>query len=198
MLPVAPPDATVDRLAALQAEYRPRQIVFLGDLVHAALGLEPLQALLLELVEKLGGGSQLTCLLGNHDRHLPQRLVEWSLPIGVHTQLWVGRFHLAHGDVVPPPGDSSACPVGEEPVWVVGHEHPCVILGDGGISALRVPCFLEAPRCILLPAFSAWASGCVVGQRPFSGPIAAGQRFDRVLACVGERLLAIPREKLRL
>ena len=45
MIPVNAPDATVDRLVELQSDYGPEQIIFLGDLVHAAVGLEPLRAL---------------------------------------------------------------------------------------------------------------------------------------------------------
>ena len=198
MLPVDAPDPTIDRLVELQSEYGPEQIVFLGDLVHAAVGLEPLRALLTHLVNRLSPGSRLICLLGNHDRNLPARLAEWALPIEVCGQLLLGKFRLTHGDVVPPELVERIGSCGDDTVWFVGHDHPCVILGDGSISALRVPCFLEGRHCLILPAFSPWASGCVVGQRPLSGPVAAAQKFDRVIACVGERLLSIPLQKLGL
>jgi putative SbcD/Mre11-related phosphoesterase len=190
MLPVGTPDTTVERLVALQSTYCPEAIVFLGDLVHAASGLEPLREHLSELTDVLAPKSRLICLLGNHDRNLARRVAEWSLPLELAARLRLGPFCLAHGDVLPEGGFSP------DTIWVIGHEHPCIVMGDGTGNALRVRCFLAGATCLVLPAFSPWASGCVVGQRPFLGPVAAAHSYDRVVACLGHRVLSVPTARL--
>jgi metallophosphoesterase superfamily enzyme len=73
----------------------------------------------------------------------------------------------------------------------MGHEHPAVVLEDGIASSARCPCFLLADRLMILPAFSAWSAGSIVGRQPFLSPIAQKAHFKQAIAVVGHRLLPI-------
>jgi uncharacterized protein len=192
LLPVGAPDDTVARLAELRAEYRPARLVILGDVVHAAVAVEPLRAALGELVARLAGETELALCLGNHDRRLERRLAEWGLPLRTVPELTVGPWRLLHGDVWPPIPAAAVAAGAEPPRVLLGHEHPCLVLGDGVASRARVPCFVVGAQGVILPAFSQWAAGSALGVRPWLGPVAAALRFHEAVACLGPRLLRVP------
>lgn len=191
LLPLGAPDDTVDRLAALAAEYGPSLCVLLGDVVHAAADLPGVEAALAELCDRLPETAEIVVCLGNHDRRLTTLAARLGLRARFEARLELGGFTLWHGDEATPPdapfrlGDPSPCSV-------IGHEHPCLALGDAAGPSVRAPCALVSPDTIVLPAFSRWAAGCVVGQRPFLGPQARAARFTHAYACLGPRLLRVP------
>lgn len=188
LLPVETPDDTLDRLAALQADYHPRRILFLGDLVHAALDVPMIRAELDELVARLGRATELVLTLGNHDRRLPNLLAEWKLPVRVEPALTLGRFRLLHGDLAA----AEELLASPDRLTLIGHEHPSLTLGDGVATSARCPAFLLADDTVVLPAFSNWASGCNVARGEFLGPVAGAAKFHTAVACVGSRLLRLP------
>jgi len=59
-----------------------------------------------------------------------------------------------------------------------------------------VPAFLVGERRVILPPFSNWAAGSVVGRQPFLGEWARRSKFRTAVACLGPRLLPIPWERL--
>jgi uncharacterized protein len=186
MVPVAAADDTLPRLSALVHDYRPERMVVVGDVVHAALTVAGIESAVRELVAIASDGLRLELCLGNHDRRLRERLVGWKLPVAVSDQIVLDEAILFHGDVPPAVPDSSRR-------WrIQGHEHPAVVLGDGVATSAKVPCFLVGTLHLVLPAFSATASGCVVGRDPFLSEPARGARLDTVVACLGRRLLRIP------
>ncbi len=194
LIPVSKPDSTSVRLAPLLADYRPRTLVVLGDLVHQAVALPALREELESLVRILPQGTGLMVCPGNHDRDLSKLLAPLGLPLRVKPVLPMGRHRLHHGDgpLSAVKGNADLALHAEEPIDVIGHEHPAIRLGDGVATEAKVACFLEADRILVLPAFSDWAAGCEIGRGPFLGEVARSARFHTAYACLGPRLLPIP------
>lgn len=168
MLPLHQPDDTVSRLRQLCADYRPAELLLLGDIVHRALPLPEIEAQLAELFAELRG-TPLRLIAGNHDRFL-EKLITQPL----ETEYLAGGFRFVHGH------QTAACP---ERI-VMGHEHPAICIGDGVTTSVKCPCFLISPRVIVLPAFSLWAAG--------GAELPLRHRFQRAVAIMGDKLLPIP------
>jgi uncharacterized protein len=126
-----------ERLDALITAYAPREMIWLGDVVHAAEGAAGAESFLRETRVPV------TLIAGNHDRHWRQA--------GTRS-VTRGRFHFHHGDspLALPPGTT---------VEVVGHHHPAVLCGDQAGSRLKLPALVASERRLILPAFSPWAAG---------------------------------------
>ena len=145
-----------DKLRALAHELDPRQIVFLGDIVHAPRPCEPerewIEAALLELACR----SKLIAVRGNHDRAFAREFCH--LPIEFH-EVWSNELVTAvHGDRLrnaPIPGDRTL---------LVGHFHPCFGVRDAAGASHKMPAFLVSKSCLVLPAFSPFASGYEVAD----------------------------------
>lgn len=186
LVPVGQDEDTLRRLHSLIEHYRPEKTVILGDIVHAAIPLDGIESALRSLVKICSGLTQLELCLGNHDRQLARRLKSWNLHANTSEQFESSEAILFHGDTLPNinAGDSR---------WrIFGHEHPAVVLGDGVATYAKVPCFLEGPDMVVLPAFSNWAGGCVVGRDAFLGETARLGAFTHAIACMGTRLLRMP------
>lgn len=179
-------DDTLPRLEALLADYPARQVILLGDVVHAAVASERLEQVLRDLVRGVVTPERrLTCVLGNHDRGLPERLRGCGLPVETALEVALPGFQLLHGDrllSVPLPGTRT----------LSGHEHPCLRLDDGVATRAKVPAFLVGPDAVLLPAFSSWAAGTVAQPGQFLGPVARQATYTTAVACLGPRLLRLP------
>ncbi len=191
MLPISIRDDTLDRLAALLADYAPERVALLGDIVHRAVPVAPLEAELTRLRDELGRTTQLHWLAGNHDRHLAKLLGKSAV---IERELALGPHRLTHGD---------ACSANEAAAglaavrtaggrWFIGHEHPAITLGDGMATQVRCACFLIAPELIVLPAFSSWAVGG--RQRPGEGLSAftRAAHFTHRVAISAGKLLPLP------
>lgn len=196
LLPVSVADDTPARLAELCRDWDPLEIVVLGDVVHEAVPLEAVREELAAVLEAAGSERRWRLILGNHDRRLGTRLAEWGLGLPCMAEWTEEAFGFVHGDALPS-GDGGECGG-----WVLsGHEHPAVELGDGGTRRAKVPAFLlgvgpDGRRALVVPAFSRWAAGCVMGRRPFLGAWAERVRWETAVACLGPRLLPIPVERL--
>ena len=99
------------RLRSLIEDYRPVEMIWLGDVVHAAEGGARAEAFL------RGSPVPIVMVAGNHDRRW-RSAGERSVTRGVYF------FH--HGDTTPvvPP----------QSVELIGHHHPAVSWGDGAGS----------------------------------------------------------------
>jgi DNA ligase-associated metallophosphoesterase len=127
------------RLADLLAEYRPRQLIVVGDLVHDRASTAAAQ----ELLGRLRTRCEVIVLAGNHDRHAGRAIEfapKWETPDFV--------FH--HGHCEPEPTNR---------IRIIGHHHPAASLRDGAGLRLKLPAFVQQERCWILPAFSPWAGG---------------------------------------
>ena len=129
-----------------------REILFLGDLVHARVGVSSeLRVRFGEWVNSFPGSVRM--IVGNHDLGTVKSWpMEWSkverVPEG--DRLREGDFLFAHE----PPGE------GKEtiPFTWAGHIHPCVRL-ELGPDRFRLPAFVVKENFGLLPAFSGLAGG---------------------------------------
>lgn len=130
-------DAEIERrLRELVADYAPVEMLWLGDVVHAAEGAGAVEDFLRTPPVPV------TLLAGNHDRR-------WR---GARERVAQrGRYFFHHGDEQPiaPPGA----------VEILGHHHPAVAWADGAGSRLKLPALVASPRRLILPAFSPWAAG---------------------------------------
>jgi putative SbcD/Mre11-related phosphoesterase len=189
LLPLGTPSEDLARLESLLADYPIRELVLLGDIVHTAAPVEPLRDLLSALLAfETRFNLHIRWIAGNHDRHLPRLTNRWRLPIHLLSGHIAGGFHFIHGDTPPPTSDS--------PFYVMGHEHPSVILRAGPATSAKCPAFLAAPTLLVLPAFSPWAAGTVVGKHPFLSPLCATATFESVAVVVAGKILPIPYRKI--
>ena len=184
LMPIPPTNDTLARLAELQRDYKPREIVVLGDIVHRAMALPVLAEEVREIFDALSPHAQLTFIAGNHDRNLAAVLREWMLPIELVSSREIGSCLLVHGDIDRPKRNSDVR-------LVMGHEHPAISIGDGVTTSQKCPCFLVSERVIILPAFSRWAAGTDFRYYEFMSETARAAKFTQAIAICGEKLLPI-------
>ncbi len=139
-------DNIVVRLESLLADYRPRTLVLLGDVVDSSAALAEALAWLRSLHRE---GLELILIEGNHDRGLCRREFTW---VSHHR---IGDTVFEHGHLAPST---------KADLRVRGHLHPSVSLGDGAGTRLRLPGLVDREdvdghREIVMPAFSPWAAG---------------------------------------
>lgn len=147
-----------------------REVVILGDLLHAARGPDEESRARMtawrrerDLPMRLVGG--------NHDRAAARILDEWAIE-GEGPMLALGAsLELRH---------DPAHARGDRPT-IAGHLHPMAALG-GGSRRLLLPCFHLAGRILVLPALTAFASGVRVEPEP----------GDRVFVVAERRVLEVP------
>lgn len=138
---------TLNALIALTHQWRPEQVIVLGDLVHSRLGLTA------ELRQKLQAlpelmGCRLRLIGGNHDRG------SWIAGLAHEPPQALGRWWLSH-EPDPREGLLNLC----------GHLHPVALVGRGN-NRLRLPCFSldEQQRRLALPAFGRLTGGHPTAQ----------------------------------
>lgn len=194
LMPITPTNDTLARLQELQRDYKPREIIVLGDLVHRAMAVTVLEEEIRGLFNALSSRSQLVVLAGNHDRNFQKVLDQWVLPIQLVPSREIGGHLLVHGDAAIPSADASA--KSPEPIHggriMMGHEHPAISIGDGVTTSEKCPCFLVSESVIVLPAFSRWAAGTNIRTYPFMSEIAQQTTFQCAVAIVGDKLLRVP------
>ena len=150
------------RLRELLADYQPRRLIIVGDLVHdrAAAGEAR------KLIERLGDLCETIVLAGNHDRHLGA-----SMPLLDSWQS--GRFYFHHGHCQNEAGKA---------IQIIGHHHPAASVSDGAGLRLKLPAFVQQDGCWILPAFSPWAAGASWKPEPGSA----------LWLCTPKRILRLP------
>ena len=139
LLPLWGMTSVEDRLCELLAEYAPRQLIIVGDVVHDRAAASAAA----ELISRLTSSCEVIVLAGNHDRQLgalvPLR-ESWSTE----------GFYFHHGH----------CASGiADVVQIIGHHHPAGSITDGAGLRLKLPAFVQQANCWILPAFSPWAAG---------------------------------------
>lgn len=138
------------RLDALLAGTAVRELVILGDFLHAKRGVTP--GLLAQLAEWRARhpGLGVTLVRGNHDAHagdppasLGIRCVDAPAPLG--------EFRLHHHPASEPDG-----------IVLAGHVHPAVKLRGRGRQSVTLPCFAVRRDLVLLPAFGGFTGSAVL------------------------------------
>ncbi len=143
LLPVWGDDELETRLHSLLTAYQPAEMIWLGDVVHAAEGAGRAEAFL------RASPVPISLVAGNHDRR-------WRTT-GVAT-LTRGQYFFHHGNNTPT--------VPPDFVEIIGHHHPAVSWWDGAGSSLKVPVLVASPVRFVLPAFSPWAAGAPWTSEP--------------------------------
>jgi DNA ligase-associated metallophosphoesterase len=180
MLPLGGGDQILERLSDLCAFYKPRQFIFLGDIVHQAVPVAKMIEDFNETIGTLAAHCETKLIIGNHDKKLRTLLRREAVEFFPCVN--VGRFLLLHGNLVPDASNAA--------IIIMGHEHPAISLGDG-IKGARFPCFMVSERVVILPAFSLWAAGGDFRAHTFMSPIAREAHFQKAVAICGGKLLPV-------
>lgn len=177
-VPQGTTDANLARLDALLARLPDvRELVFLGDFLHAASGRAPATLRALQAWRERHAGLSITLVRGNHDSHAGDPPA--ALDIKVVEEPWAhAGLVLCHDpDLTRPPGLPA----------LAGHLHPVTRLGRG-FDALRLPCFhARADGMLVLPAFGEFTGGALVRA-------AAGESLYLV---AGDRVVPHPGHTVR-
>ncbi len=149
-VPLGDEKRDLDRLAALAARHAAREIVILGDLVHAPPRPGSATENALFAWQRCHPQLRLSVVVGNHDRDAARSLAHWPVR-WLETGYRLGPFALEH---TPP----AAAAAGGAFV-LAGHLHPVMRLRDGRRDALRLPVFWHRGGSLVLPAFGSFTGG---------------------------------------
>lgn len=158
------------RLRSLVADYRPAEMIWLGDSLHTLEGRGPAENFL------RASSTPVTMLSGNHDRRWRLSHSAADLP----TSLRRGGFFMHHGHL------PLTVPAGE--CEITGHHHPAMAWNDGAGGRLKLPALVASKRRLILPAFSPWAAGS-----PWNSQLADD---EQLFAISTKRIFAVSRELL--
>jgi len=192
LLPINAGEDTLPRLRELIADYAPRELVILGDIVHAAVAavalIEEVRAL-----AALAAIVPLRLIAGNHDADLPLLLRRAGIDGEIIRELQAAPHLLLHGDENDETLATAHTAATRERGGriIFGHEHPALSLSDGVTTSARCPCFLVAEDALVLPAFSMWAAGSNVRSSVFLSAYARAARFTQAVAIVAGKLLPV-------
>jgi uncharacterized protein len=143
LLPCWGDDEIEQRLRALIADYYPAEMIWLGDVVHAAEGGARAERFLRQ------SPIPIVSIAGNHDRR-------WRGSGASSVRR--GNYFFHHGDGSPE--------VPEHCVEFMGHHHPAMSWRDGAGSRLKLPVLVVGAQRMVLPAFSPWAAGTAWSSSP--------------------------------
>ncbi|WP_411965706.1 metallophosphoesterase [Haloferax sp. YSMS24] len=191
--PLGEQTGLTERLAALCAEFDPREVVFAGDVLHRFDRVSDRHVAALEALadECVAAGADPVFVAGNHDTMLAE---VWSGDVYDEYRL-ADETLVAHGHREPD---------GESHRYVVGHDHPTVT-----IEGRRRPCFLYGPDAyrggdvLMLPSFTRLAPGVEINRMrgsDFDSPLVAEASVFRPLVRdddAGETLTFPPLGDLR-
>ena len=131
-----------------------RQLVVLGDFLHAAQAQTPAVLAALGQWRSRHAALHITLVRGNHDSHAGDPPA--ALGIQIVDEPWgLGPFAGCHH----PQSD------GHRHV-LAGHVHPAVVLRGRGRDALRLPCFAVHAGFTLLPAFGQFTGAATLTPEP--------------------------------
>lgn len=144
------------RLLALTQRFPVRELVCLGDFLHArAARTSAVLRALRDWRHQMPTRARCVLVRGNHDRHAGDPPAELDIDV-VPEPLVVPPFALCHEPGASPHGYVMA-----------GHLHPACVLRGTGPDKLRLPCFLVGEHAMILPAFGAFTGHATV--RPAEG-----------------------------
>jgi DNA ligase-associated metallophosphoesterase len=150
--------ATLDRLAALIARWRPAMVVALGDSFHDRHGFSRMAPDDAARLHVWGRHVRFVWVLGNHDPEPAPGLA------GTVTPCWsFGGLDFCH----------QARP-GHGPE-LVGHHHPKASIPTRAGTVTR-PCFVADDQRLMLPALGAFTGGLDIRSPPIAGLFPRGGR----------------------
>lgn len=170
LLPPYETEDTLDRLAQVVAQTRPRTIVSLGDSFDDLDAADAIAEPVIERLSSLAAGRRWIWIAGNHD---PGPL---GLPGSQLTRHQQGPLVFRHIAEAGTSGEIS------------GHYHPKMRIWLGGSHIARA-CFLSDARRVILPAFGTYTGGLDVTDPAFDGLVGADARAW----LTGRRVACLPR-----
>ena len=141
----------MDRLNALVTKHSPKQIVFLGDFLHAAAARTASVMAALALWRMQHADVQMTLVRGNHDSRAGDPPASWRIEV-VDEPYLLGPFALCHHPQLH-----------ATHFVLAGHVHPVCRLAGRGRDSLRMPCFMAVAGQAVVPAFGEFTGGWMVG-----------------------------------
>jgi len=143
-VPKGTTQANLQRLNRLLELYPSRQLIFLGDFLHAPESQTTETHAQLLVWRSRHPRLEITLIRGNHDRRAGDPPLELGISV-VTEPLLLGPFALQHE---PEPHPTHHV--------LAGHLHPAFRLQGRGRQRLRLPCFCIGERVSLLPAFGSF------------------------------------------
>jgi DNA ligase-associated metallophosphoesterase len=168
-VPAGTTSANLQALDELLALHPVRQILFLGDFLHAKAAHAPATLAALQAWRQRHPQLLLTVVRGNHDAHAGDPPPQLEIVMVDEPHL-VGPFAFCHH-----PDVLSAAYV------MAGHVHPVYRL-RAGWESLLLPSFLASSQRMVLPSFGAFTGGHPV----------LPQTGERVFVSSGEAVWEIP------
>jgi DNA ligase-associated metallophosphoesterase len=161
--------ANLDALDALLALHPARQLLFLGDFLHAkaAHAVATLEAL--QAWRRSHPALRVLVVRGNHDVRAGDPPARLAIEM-VDEPYPQGPFAFCHHPDLLTTG-----------YLMAGHVHPVYQLRSGW-EALRLPCFLAGEGRIVLPAFGAFTGGHAIVPEP----------GERIFVSSGDAILEVP------
>ena len=148
-----PSGSTQQNLARLQKlifQYTPKQLVFLGDFLHAPQAHTPAILKTLQTWRTQHKSLEITLVRGNHDNRAgdPPEILNIKL---VNEPWLLGPFACCHHPQSHPTH-----------FVLAGHKHPSYTLYGPGRDSLCMPCFVKEDRHAILPAFGEFTGGMLL------------------------------------
>jgi hypothetical protein len=177
-LPLWSTAESLDLLTLAIARTGARELVLLGDVIHAARLSEGAARVVGEALDALRAHATLTLVAGNHEGRSRGRAVLGDTVESVERDGWL----LVHGDEgIDATADAAGCR------RIVGHLHPSLPLARGE----SVPAFLSAPVLIVVPALTPYSRGLnILGEDCAKAirDLGASVRDTNVVASTADRV----------
>jgi DNA ligase-associated metallophosphoesterase len=168
-VPAGTTSANLAALDRLVARHGARQILFLGDFLHAKAAHAVSTLAAMQRWRALHPGLLLTLVRGNHDLHAGDPPLWLSMSMA-DEPMHMGPFAFCHHPDLMTTG-----------YLMAGHVHPVYRL-RAGWESLLLPCFLADQQRIMLPAFGAFTGGHAVVPEP----------GERLFVTSGDAVVQVP------
>lgn len=160
----------LDRLCTVIDETGAKNLVILGDFLHARASHSPGVFEALEAWRDHCKQVAVLLVNGNHDTLAGPP--PHSLGIEICDEAWVGPFYCIHI----PPEEEALLP---DAFTLCGHLHPYGVVSGRMRESVRLPCFHVGARRMVLPAFGHFTGGHTVFAK----------KNERIFVIAGESVL---------
>jgi len=171
------------RLEEVMDRFRPEEVVFLGDTVHAPKPMTAEREFIEEVLNWMITRARVSIVQGNHDRAFGRDF--GHLAVSVLPQWRDGGLLGLHGDRL-------RIEVPDADHYLLGHLHPAVSLQDDAGVNRRVPAFLVSERATVLPAFSPFAAGFDITRLGLPGEVKKLLGRHDIVVATGRRIVRLP------
>jgi uncharacterized protein len=168
-LPEGDTSADLDRLTRVLHSTDAEKLIILGDLFHAASGLDASTLGTVATWRDRHPDVEILLVRGNHDKGAGDPPDSWNFRT-VDGPTPGPMFVLTHKPMTPEHGYALA-----------GHLHPAVQLTGKGRQMLKLPCFWFGTTCGVLPAFGSFTGTALITPQP----------VDQIFVIAGDKVLQV-------